>query len=408
MFIGLDRTHNTLIFNIIPEEGDTGPDPRFAPARSTVTYRFPNPVGAIHPDLLALAALHIVYPFAWRTTFSWSISETFAKAVTAWQKYRVAGPVHPAISSRSRPAERKAGLAFSAGVDSMASLLVLPDNTEMFYSQSEPPTGVSAFKPPPGAIFDAFDRIRDDGRSVFSVATDVEWVRSSYGFPHERSSAIPAILMADERQLDAVAFGTIGEAAYRYGTKGFLDVSETSIPRMDELFSAAGLSVINPVLGMSEVITLRTVHNSPYAGLAQSCGYKSGGCNRCKKCFRKTLLTAAISGEWPSDEDVKAIFSVPVVKEVLAGDPMILGNVYAYAMARYYGNNPILRGFKARLGKSEQETDWMTRYIPSSLDYIPAGYRSDVEANIRAVADPMSASDIATMKAWDTRWLSAK
>lgn len=180
------------------------------------------------------------------------------------------------------------GLVFSAGVDSTATLGVLPEDTKIIYTQRD---GIDdrVLKQD-----NALRMILQMDEPVFRCRTNFELIRTFHGKMIGYSTAIgmgvPTVLLADYYNLGKISYGKVMDdqffpkGVYRDYTKDFLD--------REELLKSSGLIPVYPFVGCAEVITCGVVENSKYADITFSCirGQNGRQCNNCYKCFRKNLL----------------------------------------------------------------------------------------------------------------------
>ena len=356
----------------------------------------------VHPDLLALTVLLMVYPFAVdRVVMPRPVSPSFAETAMRWTKLDI-GPVNPELLSRRLPAEGVPGLAFSGGVDSTAAMLVLPEETRLFFMDRPLGAGYTGLYSPEAARA-ACQRLVAEGRRVFQLSSDLEELRMPIGFPVDWANAVPLILMADHEGLDAVAFGTVMESGYRTGHEVFLDFPERSFYQMwSAIFDAAGLPLALPVGGLSEVMTSSIVLRSPYRSTTQSCvrGAPGEPCLRCYKCFRKQLLQSVLEGNRLADETIDRLFASIEVQGAILHHPVKHENVVAYILSRYSGDHPVLKLLARRVRSTSISTGWMERWYRPSACLIPPKYREAVTAKVLDWVAPMTEEDESEVQAW--------
>jgi len=192
----------------------------------------------------------------------------------------------------SRQKGGRIGLSFSTGKDSSAAKLLLPDDTVLGYNQrkSDLPTMLNQSN-----AFATLERIRKEEpkRDLFSIKSNQEEYRTYHNLPVGYSTdlcvLIPCILMADYYSFGFLATGTILESAYMDKGKYFRDFGKINYTNLYyELFLKAGLELVFPVAGISEVLTYKIVGNSYLGKLSQSCirGKLGEVCGKCPKCFR--------------------------------------------------------------------------------------------------------------------------
>lgn len=293
MRVRYSRSGTELRFHFLPE-ADDGQAKDGARLANTAARIELGTASDLHPDLLALSAFLIGGPFAnRRLSFALGISERLAHALSLVRPDCTMGPVDRGLAPRSRPMAGRPGLSFSGGVDSTAALEVMPENAEpVFLRRLSPDTDVARYPKSTAGGLAACAKVMELGRHVTVVGTDLEYVREPTGFPDHMSPAVPIVLLADALNIDSVGWGTIGEAAYRYGSGYYRDFSaRTVFTQYNALFAAVGLPFCNPVVGVSEVGTAEILRRSRLAGSAQSC--MRGGAEPCGACKVSVRPTAS-------------------------------------------------------------------------------------------------------------------
>lgn len=235
--------------------------------RDKIFFEMPEgfDISKTHPDLFKLSEYLLVYP---------------------WEKNFLDG------YEFSRKKGERVGLAFSTGKDSSAAKLLLPNDTVLGYNQrkSNRPTMLNQSN-----AFATLEKIRKEEpeRDLFSIKSNQEEYRTYHNLPVGYSTdlcvLIPCILMADYYNMGILATGTILESAYMYKGKYFRDFGKVSYTNhYYELFLTAGLELVFPTSGISEVLTYKLVGNSYLGKLSQSCirGKLGEVCGKCSKCFR--------------------------------------------------------------------------------------------------------------------------
>lgn len=350
-------------------------------ARTTATFNLPSDfvLEQTHPDLLALASLVTFYPWIGKNLeFKFPVSQGFADAVlerTHKQILHASDEVTP-----RKPAETaRPGLAFSAGVDSLAALAIMPENTlPVFSYRSAPPVGGKSLYKADAALH-AIREMNAAGKETLLVESDLEWVREPVGFAIDPSPAVPLILLADSYNLDAIGFGTIAEAAYRTGGSKFLDYAKRGVfTRWQAIFRTVGLDYYNCVAGLSEMSTTSIVRKYQFGHLAQSCvrGGVGAACMNCVKCFRKSLIEAAISGQWPAQSEISRMMANRSVRAYLSDAPIRLEIILAAALSSYEGNDPLLLALQKRVAAKTWDVSFTGGwYEPSMSTMVPERYR---------------------------------
>ena len=100
-------------------------------------HRLPLGVKDIHPDIIALSILLVVYPFVGkRLHFPFKISKIFRDTVYSNLNGMYVGPEDESITPRKEPtieSGARPAMCFSNGVDSTAGLLMMPKNTAVIF-----------------------------------------------------------------------------------------------------------------------------------------------------------------------------------------------------------------------------------------------------------------------------------
>jgi hypothetical protein len=367
-----------------------------------VSVSLPRSIEPPHPDLLALAAYSAAAPWVGRrlrlaTPMSSRAAEGFASAVGV-----EAGPVDPGLAPRESP--RRALLAYSGGIDSIAAAELLKDDVVLVHSRRRPHPWVprvddiyqvAAFLP---LIAEAENR----GWRTDVVATDVDFISDLR--PHSPTSfadAIGAILLADDLQAGGIAWGNVIEALYLGSGHAYEGMRERTLP---ELFVGVGLDYLQPTAALTETGTTSLALDSNLGDIARSCAVGPGGtpCYWCMKCVRKALVTAAVRGE-PIDPRVAVNITDdhPVMTRVFNNDVFHCSNVVRYALARIELNGSPLAAVRDRIGATDDSTRWNERYYrPGLTDFVTERWRHSVEARLSQTLEPMDADDEARLRSW--------
>jgi hypothetical protein len=359
-----------------------------------------------HPDVHALALLLVVRPYSLvEVLLPDPVSAAFAEAVRR-RLGMVVGPVDPHLSPRTPPAQGRPGLAFSAGVDSVAALTVLPEETVSYFLQRRDPAGAVHSQLTVEVPTAACAELAAMGREVRIVPTDLEHVRPRPGFPEHYANSVPALLCSELDQLDAIAWGVVAESAYRIGKthfERFLDRRVNS--RWHALFEAAGVPMLTPVLGVSEIGTTAICLDSPYGHLASSCvrGSLAGPCRRCWKCFRKGILEAGHHGRWPDGDLLDRQFHAHPVRAALRPLPIKHEVGLTWALASYDGSHELLRLLARRVRAGEDDVSFLEGWYPPSVETWPARYREPVAARLDALWPRMDPDQRRRFEAFDLR-----
>ena len=145
------------------------------------------------------------------------------------------------------------GLSFSAGTDSTAAYLVLPDDTILGYHERsfESQLKHDNAKKLINHLFDVNDR------KVLSIPSNHEIIRTyhdqSIGFSTDLACASHLILLADHLDLVGIAFGMPVDNSWLWKGRVFRNFENTPyFQYWRKRFSHAGLDLILPLAGVSE------------------------------------------------------------------------------------------------------------------------------------------------------------
>lgn len=394
---------------LTPEEHDRSIHGNASIARNHVTFEMPKDyrLSDAHPDLLALAAYVICSPWVGRSlTLPFPVSQSFADATKKYLRIETTN-ISTAVTARETNADSRPGLAFSAGVDSIAALALMPQSTIPVFTHRAPAYGVSSTLYRDDAPLHAIEQMNIAGKETLRVTTDLEWLRNPVGFGVDPSPAAPMLLLGDYLKLDAVAFGTIAEAAYRTGTEHFIDYAQRGVfTKWQAVFKAAGIDYYNCVAPLSELCTTKIARESRFGWLAQSCvrGNVGRACMNCVKCFRKSLVEAAVGGGWPDASTIGRMMASRSVKSYLEAAPIRLEIVLMAALAEYEGDDPLLLALQKRVEARAVDVSFVrAAYGPGLEVMVPDKYRQTTMANLSKYVDLMSLSEQHKFESFDIR-----
>ena len=384
MHIDFSQEGNLVTLTAKLEDDDR---PEFGKAKmagNSITFQMPFSFSLqrVHPDLLALTALVSFSPWIGkRLTLPFGVSTDFSQTCAERLKIKVSNTSYWVIPRRPG-SEARPGLSFSAGVDSLACLALMPENTVPLFSHRSAPDANASTLYRDDAPLHAIEEMNAAGYETYKVTSDLEWLRKPVGFGVDPAPAAPLILLADHFSLDAIAFGTIAEAAYRTGTEHFIDYADRGIfKKWQAAFQAAGLSYFNAVAPISEMGTTKIAREYKYGHLAQSCVRGAAGqpCMNCVKCFRKSLVEASFSGNWPTHEQVAELMSNRAIKNYLSTTPIRLEIVLMATLAKYDGDDPLLLALQDRVQAKQYDTSFTHAWYRKGInDMVPEKYRAGV------------------------------
>ena len=219
-------------------------------------------IGETHPDLFRLTAEILLYPW-------------FPSMRTDFEKTRSKGG--------------RISLSFSAGIDSTAAMLVMPQSTLLGYHRRSFDT-----------ILDhrnadrLLQHLQHEGRQIIDVPSNHELIRTYHdkqiGFSSDFAASTHLILLADYHDIGALGFGTPIDNTYLSKGRKFRNFAETNyFNYWTEKFADAGIDLLFPIASISEGGALEIVKSSAISGLVNSCLRGDGirGCGKCWKCFHK-------------------------------------------------------------------------------------------------------------------------
>lgn len=399
----------TFTFELAPDDPDRRGHATMSGGTMRVRLPFPLAADDVHPDLEALGAILVASRFTGsELAVGRPVSGAMEEAVNGAFGFRIT-PVDHGLAPRSQPADGAPGLAFSGGADSSAALAILPPETIAgFMRRIAPPGDEKRRLYRDDAAVHACEILRGRGRAVHIFETDMEHLRTPIGFPTDWAASIGLVLMADRLQLRSIGWGLVAESAYRIGHEVFNDWAKRRVS-WSRLFGAAGIHFNSPVAGVSEVGTAKIVSGSSLAGITQSCirGGVGTPCANCWKCFRKSLLDAAVTGVWPSDAELDALFAVRDADRRLSKLPIPHENVIGWVAGRYPGSHPKMRLLRERSLPPGETFSWLERWYGPSADLLDERHRDFVVANLDQQLGRMTPEEEETFRAWDmTDWLA--
>lgn len=351
---------------------------------------------ALHPDILALMALLIVYPYTRsKIILPIGISQAFHQEVFKATQIQMV-PVNARLQPRKAPADAIPALAYSGGIDSTACLALMPPNTCCVFHERQFDPNERYNKE---AAYQACLFLRQLGRQVYTIQSDFDYVRNPKGFAVEMSTTIPALLLADFLGFDSVAIGTTLEY--------FVDYSQFYKQRTygvdwEPLFRVVDLQLIQPTAGLSEIVNYKIVLKTPYAEVAESCmcGAVGKPCLKCYKCFRKQIAKSILLGEEISEKLLDEMFKVKGIHGKLEKLPVFFENMITYITAHYRQNHRLMNLLKQKTRGDLRDVSWMDKWYSPHKKYIPAKYLPKIKRAILKHTTAMTAEDKANMACW--------
>jgi hypothetical protein len=402
MRIRLQQRASTFVFDLEPEPADF----RRPIGRRTFEVQVPAEVRSseIHPDLMGLALVLVCRPStARRLTLPIPVSSSFASAVASVTELEV-GPVDDALAPRRLPEGGVNGLAFSGGVDSVAALELLPEDTIAYFLDRVEPDGAPPTLLSSEAGRDASRALAAAGRNVRVIPSDLEYVRPQPGFPEHYANAVPMLLCADHDRLRTAGWGLVSESAYRVGRVRYVPYFGRAYnQRWHTLFAAAGLPMCSPTMGVSEVGTTRLTLEGRFSHLAQSCvrGPLGQPCRACVKCFRKRLLVAGHTGDWPDGAELDSMLQSFPVRSYLASAPLKQPLGVAWALQKAPSLPPLLGLVAERVEAHARDLSFVERWYGPAATHWPEVDRGWLTERLDDRLGRMTPRQESAFRSWD-------
>ncbi|GAB4074218.1 hypothetical protein GCM10028778_17210 [Barrientosiimonas marina] len=356
---------------------------------------------SVHPDLLALATIAIIYPFCGsRIRVPRGVSKSFHERLRQTTNIRVS-PVQGTIKPRQAPSHAVPALSYSGGIDSTAAVALLPEDTHLFYIDRLTQEGMGHTLLNQEAAHYACDAMADMGKNVHKIKTDMPYIRKPVGFNTYLTDSVPALLLADYYGLDTTGHGQTLEIGYQIGHGPYQECQDTEIGKpWSHLLEAVDMPFTLPTIGLSEVMTTQIARQTPYYTFAHACsrGQVHEPCMNCYKCFRKGLLDKTTTDSTLEKSYLDRLFQIDEVQKIIKQSPIYYENVLTYVTAHYNGNHPDMLALKKKTRGDHLQFDWMERWHPKAQALLAPKYRNQIKQTIQKYTKPMDTRDIKAMK----------
>lgn len=366
-----------------------------------ITVSLPKEIACPHYDLLAFSALVALRPWIKKTlTLNNPVSRKFSEMVFSLFGINV-GPVDDNLMPRMP------GLvpvvSFSGGVDSIAASEVFPKTIPyVYYKRTD---HVKLLNKAPhvqvDAITDVIKQVKNAGRNVHIVESDLEHICSPYPtLPHWFAIAIGVLLMADELDAGLLIMGGTFETYFMDMGRRWVGVRGKGL---DPLAEVVGLPICRPMLGVSEIGTMKISQGSEFGHLARSCvlGTREKPCGKCAKCVRKMMISASLQGKLGEEHELISLTQGdPGIKANSGVTPYYMQAQLEYCVSRITDLPPLLLELKSRIGNpAARDTEWMLSYYrPASEISIPELWRGFVEYEISRTLPMMTDAQMASVR----------
>mgnify|MGYP001566240416 CR=1 FL=1 len=191
------------------------------------------------------------------------------------------------FTAKRNPGEHYA-LSFSAGTDSTAAMILMPDTTILGYHQRN----FSSMLKHENA--QRLIKTINKKRNVIIVKSNHEHLRELHGkqvgFSTDYSAGVHLVILADYLDLKGIAFGMPIDNGWLEKGRKFRNFKDSSHWKYwSSRFEEAGLKLVLPINMISEAGAMEICRNSSFIDELNSCmrGDGNSGCGRCWKCFHK-------------------------------------------------------------------------------------------------------------------------
>jgi hypothetical protein len=328
----------------------------------------------------------------------WSMEETHPDLFKL-AEFVLLSPFEPDILEGWMPSRKpgiRPGLAFSGGIDSTASMCLMPDRTLLFYHER---AGFESILNHENADLFIKHLEQKEGRPVVRVRSNHELIRTlsgkTPGFITDYACAVHVILLADYYQLDSIGTGMPLENSFFFHGQKFRNFQSSAFwKKHSTLFDSVGLSIYQPVMGCSEPMNQVIVDAFGYENLAQSCLRSNGGsiCGKCWKCFRKNTLVG------------KPFEMSHEISTFLAKQPLKMAASTIYSLQKMEQGpqlDSILQNYPHIKELMQKDVSFLEQYYTPALQLLPSKYRSYTESILRNLVPMMESFDLINLFSLD-------
>ena len=307
-------------------------------------------INETHPDLLRLTSELLLYP---------------------WEK-SVRSPL-----DGTRQKGENLSLSFSAGTDSTAAAMVMPQSTILGYHRRDFDSILDHRKA--DRMMSHLATVRN--RDIIEVPSNHELIRTyrhkQIGFSSDFACGTHLILLADHLDIGAIAFGMPLDNTWLIKGRKFREFSETKyFHYWNQRFASAGLDLVLPIAGISEAGAMMICVQEKLLPYLNSCmrGDDLKGCGKCWKCFHK-------NGPLGRPFDVKS----KEIQAFLNRRPLPTATHALWALQQ--------------MGLEEETPDlqpllnldysWWTSYYPPAREILPQRWEKQIWESVTTYLDPM-------------------
>ncbi len=351
----------------------------------------------IHPDVVGLICLAIFYPFIGKSvTLPFPVSRRLADSINRqiFTKSKTIEIRNIDESLKVYEGNGKAVLAFGGGMDSSAIRALFPDA----YLVHE--ASIRNGELIPDKTNELMTRLNKEDKGVL-VKTNSRYISEPGGWHIWIGSMITSLLEAAKGNYSLIYAGTILGSAYMSNGAKYFDRQKSakwhgaSGNYWQQIFWDIGLPLVQPLMGCSEILTLKASCSKLPRNEIYFCTANNGdACGICAKCFRRACIDEFVTGK--SVDFTR--FENPDVIRVLDRKPTYFGHIYASLMAGGW----IPPAFaKERLSHLPKKTEFALKYNPESIDFMPESLKDIIKNVLDENFEVMNDDDIEIMKNWD-------
>lgn len=248
-------------------------------------------------------------------------------------------------------------------------------------------------------------RAQERGEELVVARSNLEHLARPFPtFPHWTAVTVGAVVLAEALDIGGIVTGRNISGIYLgWGTR-FRSEGEQE-ESWGRVFASAGLPLIQPLAGASDITSKRIAEDHRLIDLARSCarGTLKGPCLKCKKCVLTEVMQAVIEGSVLPDEYNHSFASTPSLVKRFGSDPPYPNqHLLEYSIARMpHVETTFLANAARHLKPSLQRTSWVERYFRPALDaHVPEHLIPRVSNRIEQHASFMNSHDEDQLRTW--------
>ena len=285
-------------------------------------FILPDNLNKIHNDLIAVSSILLILPFVKKKIeFNFSISKK-VKNVLEKTGYLIITK-NQFIEPRSVNINSVPSIAYSGGIDSTASLLLLPKNSVVIFLDRININNDNRYNQ--DSIYHVLDHLISLDYLTLIMKSDMEYLRVPIGFPTDIACGIPNILLSELLNINSIAYGYCNHHAeflsndIDYVCTGDLQLKYENCENIcsnfsfwKELFNSISIGLNFNTMGITEISTSILIQKSPLNYIVSSCmrGNIDTKCNNCFKCFKSETIKLFLKNKKFNDNDIKYLSNI--------------------------------------------------------------------------------------------------